>query len=95
MDGQSARLLQSKMIFAIFVPVNRRRNTLLNRVGNNLRRLRTDKGISQEKLAELCDLHRNYVGEVERGEANMTFATYERICKVLKVDPVVPMTPEK
>jgi transcriptional regulator with XRE-family HTH domain len=53
---------------------------------NNLRRVRTSKGISQEKLADLCDLHRTYVSSVERGERNITVDNMERLAVALGVD---------
>jgi transcriptional regulator with XRE-family HTH domain len=56
------------------------------RVGYAIRKLREKRGISQEKLAELADLHRTYVGQVERGEKNLTLRSIERIAKALNVD---------
>lgn len=52
----------------------------------NLRKLRTSKGISQEKLADLCNLHRTYVSSVERGERNITVDNMERLAVALEVD---------
>ncbi|MBW7988881.1 MAG: helix-turn-helix transcriptional regulator [Planctomycetes bacterium] len=40
-------------------------------VGLNIRKIREDKGLSQEKLAALADLHRTYIGQIERGEKNI------------------------
>ncbi len=51
-----------------------------------IRQVRISKGISQEKLAELCDLHRTYVSSVERGERNITVDNMERIATALQVD---------
>lgn len=45
---------------------------LLLNFGQTIRRLRTDKGISQEKFADLCDLHRTYVSDVELGKRNVS-----------------------
>ena len=52
----------------------------------NLRKLRTAKGISQEKLAELCGLHRTYVSSVERGERNIAVDNMDRLAQALGVD---------
>lgn len=48
-------------------------------VAKNLRRLRRQSGLSQEACAEKCELHRTYIGAVERGERNITLETLDRI----------------
>lgn len=55
--------------------------------GQRIRELRLDRKLSQEKLAELADLHRNYVGVLERG---IQSASLDAICKLaaaLRVRP--------
>jgi transcriptional regulator with XRE-family HTH domain len=52
-----------------------------------VRKLRLDRGLSQQKLAELADLHRNYVGRVERGERNIAILNIVRLARALKVKP--------
>ena len=54
-------------------------------VGFNIRTKRQERGISQEKLAALADLHRAYVGQIERGEKNIGLKNLEKIAKALKV----------
>ena len=53
------------------------------RFGRNLRNLREKSGLSQEKLAELADLHRTYISGVERGERNISLVNIERLAKAL------------
>ncbi|MGF6727034.1 transcriptional regulator with XRE-family HTH domain [Paraburkholderia sp. GAS41] len=53
----------------------------------NVRRIRLERGISQEALAERAGVHRTYVGMLERGEKNVTIYNIERIAKALKVEP--------
>ena len=59
---------------------------LTNILAENLRAFRKSKGVSQEELADMCDLHRTYVGSVERGERNVTLSTLETLAAVLGVD---------
>ncbi|WP_321161285.1 helix-turn-helix domain-containing protein [Verminephrobacter eiseniae] len=60
----------------------------------NLRKVRTGQGISQERLADLCDLHRTYVSSVERGERNITVDNMERLAVALGVDIRVLLNPD-
>lgn len=53
--------------------------------GKNVRALRLKKGLSQEKFAEICDLHRTYIGGIERGERNVSFNNIIAIAKALGV----------
>ncbi|WP_395773203.1 helix-turn-helix domain-containing protein [Agrobacterium pusense] len=54
-------------------------------LGWNLRRLRVDKGLSQERLALEAGIDRSYVGRVERGMENVTVSTLEAISLTLNV----------
>ena len=55
--------------------------------GRRVKALRLERGLSQEKLAELADLHRNYVGGIERGERNVALLNIVALARALKVRP--------
>jgi transcriptional regulator with XRE-family HTH domain len=59
--------------------------TLREKLGRTLRRLRTEAGYSQESFADACELHRTYIGSVERGETNISLDNLERIARTLKM----------
>lgn len=61
-------------------------------IGAAVRELRTTAKLSQEELAEKADLHRTYVGGVERGERNVTAQSLLRISKALSTTPAVIMS---
>ena len=61
-------------------------------LSGNLRRLRAAKGISQERLAELAELHRTYIGSVERGERNISIDNLERIAGAFEITLAMLLT---
>lgn len=61
----------------------------LRLLGESVRRERKRLKVSQEDFAELCDLHRTYIGQVERGEKNISFINILRISTALRIKPSV------
>lgn len=56
---------------------------ILIRFGQRVRSERMKLGISQEELASRADVHRTYIGMIERAEKNITLENIEKICKAL------------
>jgi len=54
-------------------------------LADNLRGFRRAKNLSQEELADLCNVHRTYLGSIERGERNATLSTLEALSAALGV----------
>tara|TARA_B110000967_G_scaffold193672_1_gene221455 strand:+ start:253 stop:471 length:219 start_codon:yes stop_codon:yes gene_type:complete len=52
--------------------------------GEKVREVRKSKGLSQEELAHMADLHRTYIGMIERAEKNITLLNIEKIAKALE-----------
>jgi transcriptional regulator with XRE-family HTH domain len=55
------------------------------RFGRAVRRRREQIGLSQEEFAEVCDVHRTYMGGIERGERNVSLVNIEKIANGLKI----------
>ena len=56
---------------------------ILIRFGQKVRSQRMKLGISQEELASRANVHRTYIGMIERAEKNITLENIEKICKAL------------
>jgi transcriptional regulator with XRE-family HTH domain len=61
---------------------------LARALGDNVRRYRKERGLSQEALADEVELAVTYVGQIERGLRNPTLDVVERFAKVLGVKPL-------
>lgn len=64
-----------------------KRDKNLEAIGNRIQKARKAKGLSQEALAELLDVSRNYVGMIERGERNPSVLTLIQIGITLDKHP--------
>lgn len=62
-------------------------DNLAAKIGLLIRKNRTEKKITQEKLALLCDIDRSYLGRIERGEVNITVLKLFEIAKTLEISP--------
>ena len=54
-------------------------------IGQRIRNYRTQKGLSQEKLAELAGCHPTYIGQLECGEKNATLESVEKIASAMDI----------
>lgn len=54
-------------------------------IGQRIRNYRTEKGLSQEKLAEMSGCHPTYIGQIERGEKNATLESIKKISSAMNV----------
>jgi transcriptional regulator with XRE-family HTH domain len=59
---------------------------ILIKFGNRVRELRKLKNLSQEELAFRADVHRTYIGMIERAEKNITLLNIEKIARALEVN---------
>lgn len=63
---------------------------------DNVRRIRGEKRLSQERLADLTGLHRTYIGSIERAERNISIDNMERLARALEIalsELVAPANP--
>ncbi len=65
--------------------MNKTEQILVN-FGNKVREIRKSKNLSQEDLADKADLHRTYIGMIERAEKNITLLNIQKIAIALEID---------
>lgn len=68
------------------------KDTELVEFGNHLRTLREKAGMTQESLADAAGLHWSYVGQVERGERNLTYKSILSLARGLEL-PATKLIP--
>lgn len=71
------------------------KNSICHDFGRTVRRLRHAMGLSQEGLADLANIHRTYIGGIERGERNPTLTMIVRLARALGVPPAKLLEPEE
>jgi transcriptional regulator with XRE-family HTH domain len=76
MDAHNSRL----RILILLRVINRR-------LGAIIRTKRQKLGLTQEQVAERAELHRNYVGDIERGLKEPTVGVFIRLCRAVKLQP--------
>jgi len=59
-----------------------------SKVGLNIKKYREKKGWSQEKLALEADLHRAYIGQIERAEKNIGLVNLQKIAEALEINVI-------
>lgn len=64
-------------------------------VGRNLRRLRTERDLTQERFAELSGFAQQYLSDLERGKRNPTVVTLYELAQALGVSPVDLILPDE
>lgn len=54
-------------------------------LADNMKRLRTERNLSQEDLAAKCNLHRTYISDIERCERNVSIDNVEKIALAFNI----------
>jgi ribosome-binding protein aMBF1 (putative translation factor) len=67
---------------------------LLRALGDRVRELRKERKLSQEKLAEMADIHVNHLRRIELGQANPTYLVIVRIASAVQL-PIAELLPER
>jgi transcriptional regulator with XRE-family HTH domain len=68
----------------------KKNSIVLIKFGERVKEIRTLKGLSQEQLAHIADVHRTYIGMIERAEKNITLMNIQKIATALNV-PIIEL----
>lgn len=64
------------------------KETLQQKVGKRIQQIRIEKNISQQDLASKCNFEKSNLSRLEKGNANATLSTLEKVCDALQIDYV-------
>ncbi len=78
-------MVRVKSFFDTCIMPQNENKEILVRLGVNLRRIRLEQKMSQERLEVEAEISKNIVGELERGEVNPKLTTFYKLAKALKV----------
>lgn len=67
-------------------------DNFIKQVGLQIKRLREERNLTQEDLANDCNIPKSQIGRIERGEINTTIRTLHKISKALQIEPIKLMT---
>lgn len=85
---------QKQYVFKIVLTMPRIPSPSMRAIlAENVRSFRKEHGLSQEELADRCELHRTYIGSVEREERNVSLSTLEVLSQALGVSAPELLTP--
>lgn len=59
---------------------------IIKTFGKNVKHHRTKMGLSQEKFAELCDLHRTYISDIECFQRNVSLENIQKIANAIGIE---------
>ena len=65
--------------------MDKEQEKFLKKFGSRVADVRKQRNITQEKLADMVDLHRTYIGFIEQGKRNPSIGNIQKIAKALKV----------
>lgn len=60
---------------------------IIKTFGNNVKYYRVKMELSQEKFAELCDLHRTYISDIECFQRNVSLENIQKIANAIGIEP--------
>lgn len=64
------------------------KQTIQQKVGKRIQEIRIQKNITQQELAAKCNFEKSNMSRLEKGNANATLSTLERVCEALQIDYV-------